>query len=255
LLPTNAAGTNDEGDVVTIASMNLHAGMDTRGQPFDVRAAIAGLDAQVIALQEVWSPDGAADDPIETAAKAMGAQLLQVPLRQVANHAALGIAGPPGPGRICMAVLTTLPVARYEVTGLGQAPGDRTRRSAQVVTVTLPGGGPLRMACTHLTHRLASPLQLGRLMWYLAGDQAPTVIAGDLNMPRQVARLTPGYSDAIHGRTWPAELPIVQLDHVLAGRGIRILGGAVLPPAGSDHLPVRARITVPPAPGRLAQHT
>jgi endonuclease/exonuclease/phosphatase family metal-dependent hydrolase len=144
-----------------------------------------------------------------------------------------------------MAVLTTLPVARYEVVALGQMPGDATPRSAQIIRLTLPGGGPLRMACTHLTHRMVSPLQLGRLMGHLAGDRAPTVIVGDLNMPRQVARLAPGYTAVVRGRTWPAELPVVQIDHVLAGPGIGILGGAVLPPGGSDHLPIRARIIVP----------
>jgi endonuclease/exonuclease/phosphatase family metal-dependent hydrolase len=248
LVPASASGASNAAgasDVVTIASMNLHCGIDTRGQPFDVQAAIGGLDAQVIALQEVWSSDDAADDPIEGAAKAMGAELLRLPGRKVASLAGVGVRGPSGPGRTGMAVLTTLPVARYEVVALGQMPGDASARSAQIVTLTLPAGGPLRLACTHLTHRYVSPLQLGRLMWHLTGDPAPTVIVGDLNMPRQVARLAPGYTDAIRGRTWPAELPVVQLDHVLAGRGIGILGGAVLPPAGSDHLPVRARITVP----------
>ena len=242
LLPANAAGARD---VVTIASLNLHCGIGTRGQPFDVPAAIEGLDAQVTALQEVWSSNGEADAQIERAAKAIGAELLRLPGREVASLAGVGVRGPSGPGRTGMAVLTTLPVARYEVVSLGQMPGDASARSAQVVTLTLPAGGPLRVACTHLTHRVASPLQLARLLWHLAGDPAPTVIAGDLNMPRQVARLAPGYIAAVRGRTWPAELPVVQIDHVLAGRGIGILRGTVLPPAGSDHLPVRARITVP----------
>jgi endonuclease/exonuclease/phosphatase family metal-dependent hydrolase len=248
LLPINAAGESDAagpGDVVTIASMNLHCGIDTRGQPFDVQAAIESLDAQVIALQEVWSPDEAADDQIGRAAKAMGAELLRVPGRRVPNLSGVGVRGPSGPGRSGMTVLTTLPIARYEVISLGRMPGDATPRSAQIARLTLPGGGPLRMACTHLTHRMVSPLQLGRLMLHLAGDQAPTVIVGDLNMPRQAARLVPGYTDAVRGRTWPAELPVVQIDHILAGRGIKIIGGAVLPPAGSDHLPVRARLIVP----------
>lgn len=255
MLPASPAGAADAaGDVVTIASMNLHCGIDTRGQPFDVQAAIEGLDAQVIALQEVWSPDGATADPVESAAKAMGAELLRLPGRKVASLAGVGVQGPSGPGRTGMAVLTTLPVARYEVVTLGQMPGDATPRSAQVVTVTLPGGGPLRMACTHLTHRLTSPLQLARLIWHLGNGPAPTIIAGDLNMPRQAARLTPGYTTVVRGRTWPAELPVVQIDHVLAGRGIRVLGSAVLPPAGSDHLPVRARITVPGTGGSELPH-
>jgi endonuclease/exonuclease/phosphatase family metal-dependent hydrolase len=256
LLPASAAGADDgagardPAEVVTIASMNLHCGIGTRGQPFDVEAAIESLDAQVIALQEVWSSDGAAEEPIDRAAKAMGAELLRVPGRTVPSLAGVGVRGPSRPGRTGMALLTTLPVVRYEVVPLGQMPGDASPRSAQVVRLTLPAGGPLRIACTHLTHRMASPVQLGRLMWHLAGDPAPTVIVGDLNMPRQVARLAPGYTAVVRGRTWPAELPVVQIDHVLAGRGIGILGGAVLPPAGSDHLPVRARVSVPRGSGQ-----
>ena len=242
MLPTNAAVGSD---VVTIASLNLHCGIGTRGQPFDVQAAIESMDAQVIALQEVWSSNGEADEQIEKAAKALGAELLRLPGRQVASLAGVGVRGPSAPGRTGMAVLTTLPVARYEVVALGQVPGDASARSAQVVTLTLPAGSALRVACTHLTHRMVSPLQLGLLIGHLAGDPVPTVIAGDLNMPWQVARLAPGYTAVVRGRTWPAELPVVQIDHVLAGRGIGILGGIVLPPAGSDHLPVRARITVP----------
>ncbi len=63
-------------------------------------------------------------------------------------------------------------------------------------------------------------------------------------MPRQLARLAPGFAAAVRGRTWPAELPMVQLDHVLTSRQVRHAHGTVLPPAGSDHLPVRARLQI-----------
>ena len=231
-------------DAVTVASINLHCGMGTRGQPFDVEAAILGLDAPVILLQETWSPASGAADPIESAAKAMGAQVLRAPMRRIADLAHLGIQAPAGPGDLGIAILTTLPASDYEVMDLGHIPGDVASRVAQIITIDLPGGGAVRIGGTHLTHRLASPAQLARLLLKLRSGVLPTVIAGDLNMPWQLARLAPGYSPAVRGRTWPAELPLLQLDHILAGPGARAVAGTVLPPAGSDHLPVRADISI-----------
>jgi endonuclease/exonuclease/phosphatase family metal-dependent hydrolase len=238
-LPRSATGPDGAG--LVIASMNMHCGVGSSGAPFDVRAAVTGLDADVIALQEVWSPqDG--PDPVAAAADSLGATLLRVPLRAAGNMRALGIPADSGPGESGMAVLCTLPVTGHAIADLGQIRGDGTRRRALIVTIQLPGGPSVRVAATHLTHRLVSPVQLGRLLGQLDGAALPTVIAGDLNMPGLIAGRVPGYAMAVRGRTWPAELPVTQLDHVLAGRGIRRVAGAVLPPAGSDHLPVRARL-------------
>lgn len=230
---------------VTIASMNLHCGAGTRGQPFDIEAAIAGLAADVIVLQETWSPEDAGTDPVESAAKAMGARLFRVPQRRVRALTDIAIPLSAGPGAVGIALLTTLPVTGYEVVRLRHIPGDVAARRAQIATVGLPGGGVLRVTGTHLTYRLASPVQLAQILLRLGTTSLPTVIAGDLNMPRQVARCAPGYEPAVRGRTWPAELPLVQLDHVLVGRGATLVDAAVLPPAGSDHLPVRARLRIP----------
>jgi endonuclease/exonuclease/phosphatase family metal-dependent hydrolase len=230
---------------IAIASLNLHGGMGTRGQPFDVEAAILSLDAPVIVLQETWSPDSGSLDPVEAAAKALGAQLFRVPVRHFDDLRTIAIPMESGPGTVGIALLSSLPVSDYEVLELGNVPGDTVTRRAQLATIGLPGGGALRLAGTHLTHRLASPLQLARLLLRLSRSALPTAVAGDLNMPRQVARLAPGYSPAVRGRTWPAELPVVQLDHVLTSGRITRLGGTVLPPAGSDHLPVRARLRLP----------
>jgi endonuclease/exonuclease/phosphatase family metal-dependent hydrolase len=141
-----------------------------------------------------------------------------------------------------MAVLTTLPVTGYEVLDLGRMRGDFVRRCAQILTVELPGRATIRLAATHLTHRLVSAIQLARLIRHLSERTLPTVIAGDLNMPRVLAAGTPGYTPAVRGRSYPADLPLLQLDHILAGRGLAGLDGCVLPAAGSDHLPVRARL-------------
>jgi endonuclease/exonuclease/phosphatase family metal-dependent hydrolase len=154
----------------------------------------------------------------------------------------VGIADERAPGRWGLATLTTAPGLGFEVTHLGRLPGDFTPRAAQLITVELPGGGPLRIVNTHLTYRLLSPVQLIRLVRRLIDDDIPIVIAGDLNMPLPVTGLAAGYAPAVIGRTYPAHRPLLQLDHILANRRVARCGGEVLPPAGSDHLPVRARL-------------
>lgn len=231
-------------EVVTIASLNMHCGVSGSGQPYDVEAAIRGLDAQVIALQEVWQAESG-PDPVAAAADALGAVLFRAPPSGVTRlPSLLGVGSDTGPGRSGMAVLCTLPVLGYEVVALGRAPGDLVTRRAQILRIELSAGTVLQLAATHLTYRLVSPGQLWRLGRRLERTPMPTVIAGDLNMPRLLAGLAPGYALAVRGRTWPAELPMLQLDHVLASRAIESVAGAVLPAAGSDHLPVRAHVRV-----------
>jgi endonuclease/exonuclease/phosphatase family metal-dependent hydrolase len=79
------------------------------------------------------------------------------------------------------------------------------------------------------------------------------VITGDLNMPLPLTGLAAGYAPAVIGRTYSASRPTVQLDHVLADRRVIRCGGEVLAPAGSDHLPIRARLRLAPGtPARQA---
>jgi endonuclease/exonuclease/phosphatase family metal-dependent hydrolase len=157
------------------------------------------------------------------------------------TRTALGTSADGGPGDLCVSVLTALPVTGYEVISLGRGPGDLVPRYAQVLQLRGPDGGALRLVNTHLSCSVASPLQLWRLWRQLWRGTVPTVIAGDLNMPALVARRYPGLTGLVRGPTFPADRPVIQLDHVLVSRRIGAEGGCVLPPAGSDHRPVRAR--------------
>jgi endonuclease/exonuclease/phosphatase family metal-dependent hydrolase len=226
-----------------LASMNLHGGRGADGTPFDVVTACCGLKADMIVLQEAWQPAGR-PDPAAEAARALGTRLIRADLATGTNLRRLRIAADPSPGRFGLAVLTALPVTGYELVDLGRVPGDPVARTAQLVTVTTPTGDSLRVVNTHLTYRFISPVQLVRLTRQLAGSAAPTVIAGDLNLPWFVTGLAAGYSPAVRGRTFPAHRPLVQLDHMLTGRTVRAGDGRVMPPAGSDHLPIRACVRV-----------
>ncbi len=226
-----------------LASLNTHGGRDAGGQPYDLEAACRQLKADVIVLQEVWRPRGE-PDPVGEIGAALGAEPLWTDLISDVDLRGIGIADERARGRWGLATLTTAPVTGFEVTDLGRVPGDLMPRAAQLVTIELPGRGPLRIVNTHLTYRLVSPVQLVRLVRRLVTDDVPTVIAGDLNMPMAFTGLAAGYAPAVFGRTYPAHRPLVQLDHVLASRRVARWGGEVLPPAGSDHLPVRAALGI-----------
>lgn len=224
-----------------LASLNTHAGRGADGRPYDLEAACRQLKADIIVLQEVWHPDGEPNPAGEIAA-ALGADLLRADLIDDTDLRGVGIADETARGQFGLATLTSVPVTGYEVIALGRVAGDSAPRAAQLITMELPGGGPLRIVNTHLTHRLLSPVQLLRLLRRLVTDDIPTVIAGDLNMPAPVTGLAVGYAPAVSGRTYPAHRPLLQLDHILAGRGVARCGGEVLSASGSDHLPVRARL-------------
>jgi endonuclease/exonuclease/phosphatase family metal-dependent hydrolase len=235
------SGKNQAGPI-TLASLNLHGGMTSRGAPFDVAEACHRLKADVITLQEAWRPE-AQPDVLTDVAVAVGAEVRHRGLARNTNRARLGIGTDEGAGTWGLAVLTMLPVIGYHEIELGRAPGDQIGRAAQVLTLATPGGGALRVVNTHLTHRYSSPVQLALLVRRLAGSSVPTVIVGDLNMPRPATVVALGYRPVVRGRTFPAGWPLIQLDHMLLRGRVTAPGAEVAEPLGSDHLPIRAQLS------------
>src|ERR1700684_650264 len=56
---------------VVVASFNVHGGVDGWGRPFDVVEACRRIDADVLMLQESWSPDDGVS-MAETVARQLG---------------------------------------------------------------------------------------------------------------------------------------------------------------------------------------
>jgi endonuclease/exonuclease/phosphatase family metal-dependent hydrolase len=232
-----------------VASLNLHRGFGFFGQAFDVAAALCQLEAEVVCVQESWLADAAEVDELAQAAAKLGATGHRAVMFRPDSVSLPEIPATSGPGEISIAVLSALPVSDYQVIDLGRAPGDVVPRLAQVLTLKLAGGTTARIVNTHLTHRLTSPLQLRKLHQRLRAHgqrsgRVPTVIVGDLNMPRPFAAMSITYDTTVRGKTWPAARPLVQLDHILVDQSFRVIESAVLPSAGSDHLPIRARLGV-----------
>ena len=146
-----------------LASLNTHGGRGADGRRYGLEAACRQFKADIIVLQEVWRPHDE-PNPVDEIAAALGAEPLWTDLIRDVNLDSFGIADELARGRWGLATLTTAPLLGFEVTDLGRIPGDLTPRAAQLVTIELPGGGPLRIVNTHLTYRLLSPVQLMRLV-------------------------------------------------------------------------------------------
>ena len=217
-------------------------------------AAVASLDADVLALQEVdrGQPRSGYVDLARVAAEAGGA---------VAHRFAAAMTGLPDGSwtptadadpadrpAYGIALLSRHPVSDWQVVRLPPLPlrvpyhwpgAHRLswvrdeQRVALLATVESPAG-PLRVAATHLSFLLLSGTrQLRHLL--SVGDRLDLLL-GDLNMPPAAATRLTGMRPLVAAPTFPTDRPRRQIDHVLAGtdRVIPNAGGAVELPV-SDH--------------------
>jgi endonuclease/exonuclease/phosphatase family metal-dependent hydrolase len=248
---------------VRIATFNILHGRSLDDGIVDVDrldAAVRGLDADLLGLQEVdrEQPRSLGADLTAVAAEAMGA----VEYRFVA-----ALAGTPGgawtaatgdeqPGAAVygVALLSRYPVTSWRVIRLPAMraglpmplPGTRrpvwVRDEPRVAVVAVVDGpfGEVTVCTTHLSFMPGwSALQLRRLVRALTATAGPLVLMGDLNMGAgQVTRVA-GLCAAATAPTFPIGEPRRQLDHVLLRGGIRASGSAETPgPPLSDHRPL-----------------
>jgi endonuclease/exonuclease/phosphatase family metal-dependent hydrolase len=278
---TDLAGTAGRaiprGSSFSVATFNLHAGVDGWGRPFDVVGACRTLDADVLVLQETWTPDGAPGLAAEVG-HALGYAVFEETLAagrlagphpsadgrwmkpldwRGSSHAIyLDSERPLGekvtgsrryrhaqPGRWGIAVLSRLPTRGSTVIDLGRLQQDPARRAALVVEVDL-GTTPLTVVGTHMSHvTYGAPVQflrLNRAVHRLA-PSGPAVLAGDMNLWGPPVRVFfPGWRRAVRRRTWPAWRPHSQVDHILVRGAVAVEAGRDFAGMGSDHRPVRA---------------
>jgi endonuclease/exonuclease/phosphatase family metal-dependent hydrolase len=233
---------------LSLASFNTHYGflpyLSRARIPYDVEAALRTLDAEVIVIQELWRPDrrrGVVDD----AADAMGLTVHYEETGPATGHGRWPHLARSGEGTVGVAVVTALPVRRRATIPLGPTPNDPAPgRTALHVEVDVQGDA-LQLVALHLTSRLphGPPQQLRRLARAVPRE-GPAVIAGDCNFwGPGVRAFLRGWRRAVRGRTWPARHPHSQIDHILVRPVIEVVEGEVLPNVGSDHRPIRARLS------------
>jgi endonuclease/exonuclease/phosphatase family metal-dependent hydrolase len=231
-----------------VGTLNLASARDPRGRSLDaagLRAALADLDVDVLAVQEIdvaQPRSHAVDQPAEVAA-ALGVTEWRF---------AAAVAGTPDPFRSWtpvdppvlrgsweqlpgphygIALFSRLPVRRWSVQALGagrarlpiRAPDPRT---GDVRTWWFPDEPRLAVAAelagvtvigTHLSfapHTAAR--QLLRLRRWARTLPGPVLVAGDLNLIGPLPATLARAQRLVTAPTYPAPAPRVQFDHVLA---------------------------------------
>ncbi len=231
----------------TITSFNAHWGLTADDDPFDLAAMVASFDTDLVSIQEVWDP---ADDPgrLRHIADTHGYHVVEVPLAASFVHPRPEITTDPqlATGTWGIAFLSRLPVTGTEIVDLGRwfDRWDVATRYAILADVVV-GSATVTVATVHLSFALPNAVaQLRRLNEILPRHRS-SVVVGDCNLwGPPAAKVLGGRRRAVRGRTWPAHRPHSQLDHILLSPDLHSDQGRVLPPAGSDHLPVQARIWV-----------
>lgn len=230
----------------TLTTFNAHWSRSADGTVFDLAAACAGFDTDLVAVQEVWNP---ADGPgaLDELRDGGDHEVLEVPLSPSFVHPRPEITRDPdlAAGTWGIALVSRLPLRSVRTLDLGRLAGrvDVAHRVALVAEVEV-GSALVTVAITHLSFVPPNAaVQLFRLRRQLPAGR-PTVVAGDCNLWGPVAAGVIGLRRAVRGRTFPADRPHSQLDHVLLSGHVEPVSGRVLPTVGSDHLPVQARLRV-----------
>jgi endonuclease/exonuclease/phosphatase family metal-dependent hydrolase len=218
--------------------------------------AVATLDADVLALQEVDrnQPRSSNADLTRVAAEAMGAPYHRFVAALAGSPGSTWLAATgeeqPDDAAYGIALLSRHPVSSWQVVRLPAAPVPvpmrfRGRvlptwvrdepRVAVAADVTTPRGG-FTVATTHLSFVPRwNRHQLLRLVEALEQRRRPLLLTGDLNMDADTAARVSGLRPLAEHPTFPASKPAEQLDHVLAdGEVPAIVSRSVRLPI-SDH--------------------
>ena len=257
-------------DSLTVASFNVHMGVDGWGRPFDLLGECAALDADVLVLQEAWTPDDGRPGTATRVADHLGYDIVgEAPLAHARVYGAVDTdttRWAPAFGQIRktlhldgerfkvpavskdraaergtwgVAVLARVPCQDIDVLSLGKLRRDPASRAVVRCTTAL-GDAELTVHGTHMSHIThLSPAQYRRLARLLPPLDRPALLAGDMNMwGPPAASFFKGWRRAVVGRTWPAHRPHSQLDHILVTPAVRVVDARVAGATGSDHRPV-----------------
>jgi endonuclease/exonuclease/phosphatase family metal-dependent hydrolase len=234
---------------VSVASFNIHWGRRPRSfKPYDVVEACGRLDADVLALQEVWRPDDGTSVADDVAA-ALGYETHHLwtarAIDEPQPHLVGGAGDPIGTGDWGQALLTRVPRGPVTEHRLDGFLFDHIDRAVMTTDIQLERG-TLTICASHFPHlEHFSPLLRWRLRGVVPDLHRPAVLMGDFNMWRWVARfIVPGWRDSVHGATWPTPRPLFQIDHLMTTPPVVVTDAEVVRAGASDHLPIRARVTL-----------
>jgi endonuclease/exonuclease/phosphatase family metal-dependent hydrolase len=260
---------------VRVGTVNTASGRSPAGPVLDAAGlaeAVAGLDVDVLAVQEVDAGQSRSLGVDQAAALATGlgapdwrgaATVAGTP-DPFRNWSPAGpvLRGPhaPGDGPLYgIALLSRLPVLEWSVLDLGagwarlpvQGPDPRTGRvrwwwlpdePRAAVAARL---GALTVVATHLSFAPHTAVrQLLRLRRWIAAMPGPVVLAGDLNLPGTLPARLLRATALVRAPSFPAIAPRIQLDHLLAvGDGLRGSDAATTVLAVGDHRALTVTVT------------
>jgi len=243
-----------------VATWNIAAGQRAAGGLGAVAEVLRGLDADVVAVQEVdrLAERSGTVDQARALGEALGMSWRFVPALLFDGRDGRGWRpledGVPDPGGPAygVALLARTPPERTERLALpGPGPGTAGRRREPRVALlarVAAGGRSLTVAATHLANGFPwNAVQLRFLQDRLPRLPPPALLLGDLNLPAWAVAVAGrrGWLRSRCGATFPAHRPVSQLDHVLARRGeARLLGARTVASGASDHLPVVAEVAL-----------
>lgn len=233
-------------------------------------AACESLEADVLCLQEVDYGQARSGnvDQIGVIAQAMGARwwrfapaLIGEPggrWRPAVDEDAAPVVDaevsePRGPASYGVGMISRREVRAWHVVRLKAArvrspvvvPGGRGRfvllpdEPRVALAAELAGEtGPLLVATTHLSFvPFYNAWQLRQLTTALAGLASSCVLLGDLNLPAPFPRWVSGWTPAATARTFPAQRPRVQVDHVLTSGDVpAVVAASTRRLSVADHL-------------------
>jgi len=262
---------NARPDAVTlrVASYNIHAGIG-EDDVFDLdrtAAAITGLDADVVGLQEVdvhWSARSQWRDTLQELGSRLHMQVAFAPIYDLDPLAA----GEPRRG-YGVAVLSRYPIVareNHQITRLStQVPNPVPALAPGFLEAVVQiGGARTHVYVTHLDYR-ADPsvrrLQVSDTRSILAQDPpgARQILLGDFNAEPTAPELQPLWQSVHdtwteapvtsgHELTYPAILPTKRIDYVTVSPNIITVAAAVpaddLARSASDHRPVVATVQI-----------
>jgi endonuclease/exonuclease/phosphatase family metal-dependent hydrolase len=235
--PTSEPVEKTDAQSVRLVAYNIRMGFGLDGT-FDPEAAARAVRRErpdVVVLSEVdraWLLNGG-HDTLDVLARKLGMRYLFAP------------AADPVWGD---AVLTNLPVTARETVRL-TADGAPTGAQALGVVVRV-GGREIAVVSTHIQpppgrKPLVQVREISAFATRFGGDR-PTVVAGDLNIEPGDESMrafdAAGYGDALAAfrplRTFPADRPTKEIDHVLVRGGLTASEPSVGTTTASDHAPL-----------------
>lgn len=236
---------------VRVVSYNIQYG-GGGGNLAAVLEVIRGLDADIVALQEVdvhWSARSAFADQAAALAEGLGMQVRFAPIYSIPDT---GDTRPPR--RFGVALLsrhpivhfTNHPLTRLSTQSANPVPSPQPGFLEAVVNV---GGTRLRVFNTHLDYRRDPAVrrqQVAEMLELIGSSPETTVLFGDLNAPPHAPELQPLFArlrdawpaEQGPGHTFPAAAPEARIDYVLVSNDVEVHGAAVPVMTAADHRPV-----------------